>query len=165
MFIYILATKYIKALDILRKIRLEKNQLIKQKEVEKKFLEANKNHAFSLTNDLEDITKKYDIFVEKKEAILEQLKPIQKQIEKYFQQSSKIISIKGRLDKIENEKQLLEKQIKELLISTKHCHFQGTDDELKEHVETYSATTDKMRMEEEQCALKKIDVLNRNVFI
>ena len=41
------------------------------------------------------------------------------------------------MDKLENEKQLLEKQIKELLTTTKSCIFTGTDDELKAYIDDF----------------------------
>ena len=113
--------------------------------------------------DLADCTQRHETLKVKREAILEQLMPVQKQIEKYFLQSGKIVDIRGQLDRIENEKQLLEKQIKELLIVTKHCLFSGTDDELKEHVAEYTATTDKMRREGQESALKKIEMVNGQV--
>ncbi len=157
------ATKYIKALDVLRKIRLEKAQLIKQKEVEKKFLEASKNHADGLSRDLADCTQRHEGLQAKREALLEQLRPVQRQIEKYFLQSGKIVDIRGQLDRIENEKQLLEKQIKELLVVTKHCLFSGTDAELQQHVAEYTATTDKMRRQGQETALKSIESVNEKV--
>jgi DNA repair protein RAD50 len=159
------ATKYIKALDVLRKVRLEKQQLVKQKEIEKKFLEANKNKFEALCRDLEENQTSYNNLQAKKETCEEKMKPIQKQIEHYFKQSNKIFEIKGQLDKIENEKQLLEKQIKELLVLTKNCSFIGSDMELKQHVAEFDATTDKMRLEEEQAALKNIETLNSQLKI
>ncbi len=63
------------------------------------------------------------------------------------------------MDKIENEKILLEKQIKELLVLTKDCSFMGTDVELKAHVAEFATTTEKMRQEEEETVLKQINIL------
>ena len=154
------ATKYIKALDVLRKIRLEKQQLIKQKEIERKFLEANKNSSEKLHRDLDENEAKYETLKHKQEALKEKIVPVQRQIDAYFQQSSKILDIKTQLDRIENEKQLLEKQMKELLVLTKNCLFSGTDAELKEHVKSYTTTTDKMRSEEEEAARKQVDLVN-----
>ena len=108
-------------------------------------------------------TQKFENLQQKQEAFTEELRPIQKQIEKYFQQTSKIVEIKSHLDKIENEKNLLEKQIKELLTVTKHCLFAGTDDELAEHVRNYESTTDKMRFDGEKAATGKIESLNIKV--
>lgn len=147
----------------MRKIRLEKAQLVKHKEIEKKFLEANKNRSDALNRDLAECTQRHENFVAKRESLLDQLKPIQKQIEKYFMQSSKIVEIRGHLDKIENEKLLLEKQIKELLLLTKHCLFTGSDQELKQHVNEYTSKTDKMRDEEQNTAMNDIEELNFEV--
>ena len=139
------ATKYIKALEMLRKIRLEKQALIKQKEIEKKFLEANKTRVDALNRDLADNTARFEANDAKKKAVREKLKPVQQRIDFFYQESARIFDIKNQLTKIENEKQLLEKQVKELLANTKECLFQGSDAELQEYVQTYAAKTNKMR--------------------
>lgn len=154
------ATKYIKAMDVLRKIRLEKAHLVKEKDIEKKFLEQNKQRCEQLKSDLATNQAKYESLKEKKEAILEKLKPIQKEIEFYFQESARIFQVKQELDKIENERALLEKQIKELLMATKHCLFSGTDDELKEHIREFEQKSDQMRRDQEEATLRKINDLN-----
>jgi len=154
------ATKYIKALDCLKKIRLEKSQIIKQKEVEKKFLEASKNRAEQLNKDLSDNTVKIENLKTKKQTILEKLQPINKQIDFYFQESARILEVKSQLDKIENEKNLLEKQIKELYVSMANSLFQGTEEELKETIKEFETKTNTMRKDQEEMILKQIEELN-----
>ena len=150
-------------MDTLRKVRLEKSQLIKLKEQEKKFFQGSKERADQLKRELTEHTHVYENLKQKQEIINEKLKPIQKQLEAYFFQSNKIVEIKGQLDKVENEKNLLEKQIKELLVLTKHCMFTGSDEELREHVKEYSNTTDKMRFEEKETINKKLEAMNLQV--
>ena len=83
------ATKYIKALDILKKVRLEKTHIIKQKEIERKYLEANKIQFDKLSRDLEDNKSKYANVEAKTDVAKEKLLPINKQLEFYF----KVIAI------------------------------------------------------------------------
>jgi DNA repair protein RAD50 len=154
------ATKYIKALDVIKKVRLEKTHQVKQLEIERKHLESYKVRSDELHRNLEDFTNKYDALVTKKEDIKEKLKPVQKQLDYFMQEIGRIFEIKTELDKIENEKNLLENQIKELLISIKDCQFIGEDDELREYIRNFSQTTNKMRREEEEATNEKIAQLS-----
>jgi DNA repair protein RAD50 len=150
------ATKYIKALDILRKVRLEKQAIIKQLEIEKKHLEGYKTRSDQLSRDLDENTKKHETLGERKQEVLLKIKPIQKKLDLIFQESAKILEIKTVLERIENEKELLERQIKELLANTKDCLFTGSDEELKEYIQAQNSKTSKMRKEEE-------DAINRHI--
>jgi DNA repair protein RAD50 len=154
------ATKYIKALDTLKKVRLEKNQLAKQMSIERKHLEVYKTRAEQLKLDLSSNQGKLEELKAKKESIIEKLKPIEKQLELFFKESARIFEMKSQIDKIESEKQLLEKQIKELLVATKDCAFIGSDEELREHVRTFAATTQKMRKEQQEATQKSIEQLS-----
>lgn len=100
------------------------------------------------------------LFKKKKTITIGKLEPIKKQLDFYFQESAKIFEIKSHLDKIETEKTLLEKQIKELLYTTKDCLFTGSEEELREYVKTFTTTTNKMRKEQEETLNIKIDQLN-----
>ena len=154
------ATKYIKALDVIKKVRLEKQHVIKQMQIEWKHLENYKVRSDQLNRDYEEFSKKHELLSKKKEEIKEKLKPVQKQIDYFLQEAGRIFEIKNELDKIENERCLLEKQIKELLASTKDCLFVGDDEELREHIKTFTCTTNKMRREEEEATNEKIAELN-----
>lgn len=147
----------------MRKQRLEISGQIKLKDQEKKFLQGSKDRADSLKRELDEQTHIFESLKQRQESVSEKLRPIQKQLDAYFLQSNKIVEIKGQLDKVENEKNLLEKQIKELLILTKHCMFTGTDEELREYVEEYTSTTDKMRFEEEKTINMKLEAMNLQV--
>lgn len=148
---------------MLRKVRLEKNGQINQLEIERKHLEVYKNRSDQLKTDLDTNKAKLEQFEEKKENIKVKLAPVQAQLDYYLQEAAKIFEIKTELDKLENEKQLLEKQIRELLESTRDCLFTGTDAELKQYALTYASKTDKMRKEEEEANLKKIDQINAKI--
>lgn len=137
-------------MDALKKVRLEKNQLIKQLEIEKKHLQSYKSRSEQLKRDSDENSKKLELLVNKKKDLGEKLKPIKKQLEFFYQ-------IRMDLEKIDNEKELIEKQIKELLVATKDCLFQGSDSELEEYVEQFKATTDLMRRKEEKDIYEKID--------
>jgi DNA repair protein RAD50 len=154
------ATKYIKALDVLRKCRLEKSQLIKQLEIERKHLEGYKTRSDHLNRDLNEYTRKFEDLQTKKEECKEKMKPVQKQLDFFFQKSTRLLEVKAEMEKIGNEKQLLEKQIKELLQSTKDCLFQGSDIELREYIQKFDQTTNKMRREEEDANQERIAELN-----
>lgn len=159
------ATKYIKALDAMRKIRLEKNQQIKQMDIERKHLENYKNRSCQLERDLDECDKKLATFASRRDEIEAKMAPVEKQLNYYLQEAAKVLEAKQELDKIESEKTLIEKQIKELLVATKDCLFAGTDAELREYVQQYNAKTDQMRAEEEQTILNKIKQLNEVIFV
>lgn len=52
------------------------------------------------------------------------------------------------MDKIQNEKTLLEKQMKELILLTQNCMFQGTEEQLRQMIEEMKTTTIQMLEEE-----------------
>ena len=141
------ATKYIKALELLKKIRLEKSQQIKQMEVERRHLENYKNRAEHLESELEDYKSKYAALETKKQATIEKLRPIEKQIDVFMKESMRLLQAKTKMDAIEYEKASLERQIKELLAATKDCLFNGSDAELKEYAGTFVATSVQSRRE------------------
>jgi DNA repair protein RAD50 len=135
------ATKYIKALDILKKVRLEKTHIINQVKVEKNFLEKYKTNAEKLTTELESGQARKEKLLNQKVEIDEKLKPLQAQIDKFLQESAQIFDIKNEMDKIQNEIVLLQKQMKELLVQTRNCLFQGTDEQLKQMIAEVESTT------------------------
>ena len=151
------ATKYIKALDVLKKIRLEKTHIINTVKVEKKHLENYKNTSEKLNSDLQSGLVRKENFLEHKADIEEKIKPIQSQIDKFLLESAQIFQIKNEMEKIHNEKDLLGKQIKELITITKNCRFEGSIDELKQHIHEFETTTIHMLGEEEEALKDKQD--------
>ena len=151
------ATKYIKALDILKKVRLEKTHIINQVKVEKNFLEKYKTNAEKLTTELESGQARKEKLLNQKVEIDEKLKPLQAQIDKFLQESAQIFDIKNEMDKIQNEIVLLQKQMKELLVQTRNCLFQGTDEQLKQMIAEVESTTIQSLEEESEAINDKQD--------
>jgi len=151
------ATKYIKALDILKKVRLEKTHIINQVKVEKNFLEKYKTNAEKLTTELESGQARKEKLLNQKVEIDEKLKPLQAQIDKFLQESAQIFDIKNEMDKIQNEIVLLQKQMKELLVQTRNCLFQGTDEQLKQMIAEVESTTIQSLEEEGEAINDKQD--------
>lgn len=123
------ATKYIKALDALKKIRLEKQQLIKQHEIEKKHLVAYKEKSDDLSRKIDDSTAKYETNKQLLQELDTKLKPIEENLEKIDKQSQKIYELQSKYDRVNNEKLLLEKSIKEILQVLQEP-LEGSDQEL-----------------------------------
>ena len=157
------ATKYIKALDILKKIRLEKTHIIKQVEIEKRHLENYKTHAQKLSSELEVCTQKRENALAKKDELDEKLKPIQAEIDKYLMEENKIFQIKNEMDKIKNEKDLLAKQMKEIIVNVQDCMFMGTEEELREIIENFKTTTIQMLKDEEGETREKHESFNEQL--
>jgi len=151
------ATKYIKALDILKKVRLEKTHIINQVKVEKNFLEKYKTNAEKLTTELESGQARKEKLLNQKVEIDEKLKPLQAQIDKFLQESAQIFDIKNEMDKIQNEIVLLQKQMKELIVQTRNCLFQGTDEQLKQMIAEVESTTIQSLEEEGEAINDKQD--------
>ena len=109
---------------------------------------------------MENCESKRGVLNSKKESIVEKIKPIEIQINQFLKESNRIFEIKNELDKIDNEKSLLEKQIKELLVHLKDSGiFQGTDEQLKENIETFKTTTIQMLRDEEDEIKRNLDTL------
>jgi DNA repair protein RAD50 len=118
------ATKYIKALDALRKIKVEKQHSVKQFETEKKHLEIYKSKADDLSAKLSEHEAKRDACEAKVQYIKEKLKPIEDSLEEFNKNARRINELHLQLDSAKNEKYLLEKQLKEIEAMIK-VKFQG----------------------------------------
>ena len=102
------ATKYIKALDTLKKVRLEKSHLIKQYETEKKHLDIHKQKADSLKSRLDEGKAKYDAHKSKVSVISDKLNKVENKLERFYTDLRNIQEIQLKLQGIENEKNLVE---------------------------------------------------------
>ena len=134
------ATKYIKTLDQLRKIRLEKQQLIKQQDIEKKHLEVYKQRSDELKQKLNDYKSKYDIYDMRVDSIKSKLEPIDSKLNELNEKSLQIYELQRKYDTFDSEKVLLEKQIQELneiLIKSATGIFKGSDEELEDYTDSF----------------------------
>jgi DNA repair protein RAD50 len=118
------ATKYIKALDALRKTKVEKQQSVKQHETERKHLEIYKNKSDDLSVKLSEHEAKRDACVTRIDHINEKLKPIEHALDEVNVNARRINDLQLQLESAKNEKYLLEKQVKEIE-STIKVKFQG----------------------------------------
>ena len=146
-------------MDVLRKIRLEKQQLIKQAEVEKKHLVAYKTRADQLAWEIEEANKKQAVLAERRDQLAVRLKPVDEQLHAFFAESKRQLELRAQTSQLDSQRLLLERQIKELLALTVNCLFTGSDAELADYIATFKSTTVQMRVQEEQEQLERIDAL------
>jgi DNA repair protein RAD50 len=99
----------------------------------------------------------------KKEIVIEKLKPVEKQLNYYLQESCRLLELKAQIDQIENEKNLLEKQIKDYLQATQNCAFNGTDAELKEYINNFNKKNSETIKKEEENVNEIIITLNNQL--
>ena len=131
-------------------------------EIERKHLDTYKSRSEQIKKEIDENMHKKDSLIKKKEVLVEKVKPIEKQLSYYHQESSRILELKTQLDQIENEKSLLEKQIKDFLLATQNCAFNGTDAELREYINEFNKkNTDTVKQEEKSLNEKLISLNNQ----
>ena len=153
------ATKYIKALDALRKVRLEKQHLVKQFELEKKHLEIHKQKAESLKSRVDSSQMKYDANESKCHFIGEKLSSIENKLETRYATLRSIQEIQLRLQAVENEKNLIEKQMNEYKQRIKNV-FKGSDEELEDKLRNFDVVINNINEEtrKKESEMSKIGV-------
>lgn len=143
------ATRYIKALDALRKVRLDKQNTLKHIENEKKHLEVYKDKANSLKFKLESSQSQYETLKTKGDLIQQKLSSIETKLETLKEDLSSIEGLTQKFQLCENEKKILEKQIFELSARMKNV-FLGEDSDLEQNLNEFGMLVSNMENEIKQ---------------
>ena len=140
------ATKYIKALDTLKKVRVEKQGLVKQYETERKHLDIHKQKAESLRTRLEENKIKHEASKSKCSFINEKLNSVEKKLDNLYADYRNIEDIRLKSQAVENEKNLIEKQMNEYKQRIKNL-FRGTDEELDDKLRNFDVVINNINEE------------------
>ncbi|XP_061596775.1 DNA repair protein RAD50 [Cololabis saira] len=133
------ATKYIKALETMRQLRLKRSQTVKECQVELRYLKQNKEKAQQIRETLS--TKEAQLMTSKNnvQQIESQIDPLENRLMDIDTKLGKVMKIDNDIKALESRKKQMEEDNKELE-ETMEQVFQGSDEELQEVYQNHQKT-------------------------
>ncbi|KAL4230576.1 DNA repair protein rad50 [Mactra antiquata] len=145
------STRYVKALDSIKKTKKEQDDKLKLYRNEIGYLKQHKDKAHQIQGDLSEQQAKLEASKESVDRIKSQLKPIEEQRTKIDEQSAEIYAVQKEITKLESEVSMTEKHAVELRDQIEN-EFQGSDDMLKKMLSEF-----KDKLEERQQSLQEFE--------
>ncbi|CAL1536604.1 unnamed protein product [Lymnaea stagnalis] len=132
------STRYTKALDEIKKLKTAQDQDIRENKKELEYLRQHKTKADELQKDLEEHQNKLAASEGEVEQITKELEPIKDQLLKIGAHQNEIFKLQTSRDKCVNEREHIEKSIKDLRANINE-EFTGSTTELKNLLRDFSA--------------------------
>ncbi|XP_034961294.2 DNA repair protein RAD50 [Zootoca vivipara] len=133
------ATRYIKALETLRQVRLKQSQRVKECQVELKYLKQNKEKAHEIQNQLSDRETQLAASKENVKSIENQLEPLKNRLADIEQNLVKVMRLDNEVKALESRKRQMEKDNQDLQQKMEKV-FQGTDEHLRDMYQNHQKT-------------------------
>ncbi|CAF4515895.1 unnamed protein product [Rotaria sp. Silwood2] len=149
------ATKYMKALELIRKIRTEKLQTVKISRAEIGHLKTYRDMLVQKKRQYAEIDERRQTSKVNVESIQLKLEPIDSRLEFIAKESSKMVDFQRRMDRLTNECEALKKKIRDLNAVIDEP-FQGSEDELKLLISNFQRDQDKKKRELHDLEAKKL---------
>uniref|UniRef100_A0A3P9IUD9 RAD50 homolog, double strand break repair protein n=1 Tax=Oryzias latipes TaxID=8090 RepID=A0A3P9IUD9_ORYLA len=133
------ATKYIKALETMRQLRLKQSVTVKECQVELRYLKENKEKAQQIR---ETVAKKEAQLMASKDSIQHidgQIEPLENRLVVIDTKLGKVLRLDNDIRLLESRKKQMEQDNKELL-ETMEQVFQGSDQELQDVYQNHQRT-------------------------
>uniref|UniRef100_A0A3Q4MD99 RAD50 homolog, double strand break repair protein n=1 Tax=Neolamprologus brichardi TaxID=32507 RepID=A0A3Q4MD99_NEOBR len=133
------ATKYIKALETMRQLRLKQSQTVKECQVELRYLKQNKEKAQQIRETVE--TKEAQLMASKDsvQQIENQIEPLENRLMDIDLKLGKVMKLDNEIKALDSRKKQMEEDNKELE-ETMEQVFQGSDEELQEIYQNHQKT-------------------------
>ncbi|NXD01584.1 RAD50 protein, partial [Certhia familiaris] len=130
------ATRYIKALEALRQVRLKQSSKVKECQTELKYLKQNKEKAQKIQADLSN--KEAQLAASKKNVISieNQLEPLKSSLAEVEQNLTKVMRLDNDVKALESRKRQMEKDNQDLQQKMEKV-FQGTDEQLRDRYQNH----------------------------
>uniref|UniRef100_A0A6I8Q165 RAD50 homolog, double strand break repair protein n=1 Tax=Xenopus tropicalis TaxID=8364 RepID=A0A6I8Q165_XENTR len=133
------ATRYIKALETLRKVRLNQAQNVREYQVEIKYLKQNKEKAREIQDNLQSKEKQLAVSKENVKSIESQLEPLKDRLADIQRNLTKVMRLDNEIKALESRKRTMEKDNQDLEEKMEKV-FQGTDEELSDMYQNHQRT-------------------------
>uniref|UniRef100_A0A3B3YVI3 Zinc-hook domain-containing protein n=1 Tax=Poecilia mexicana TaxID=48701 RepID=A0A3B3YVI3_9TELE len=133
------ATKYIKALETMRQLRLKQSQTVKECQVELRYLKQNKEKAQQIR---ETVATKEAQLMASKDSVHQtesQIEPLENQLMEFDQKLGKVMKLDNDIKALDSRKKQMEEDNKELE-ETMEQVFQGSDEELQDIYQNHQRT-------------------------
>ncbi|KGL72549.1 DNA repair protein RAD50 [Tinamus guttatus] len=133
------ATRYIKALETLRQVRLKQSMKVKECQTELKYLKQNKEKAREIQDQLSNREAQLAASKENVKAIESQLDPLTSSLAAIEQNLMKVIRLDNDIKALESRKKQMEKDNQDLQQKMEKI-FQGTDEQLRDRYQNHQRT-------------------------
>ncbi|XP_075065839.1 DNA repair protein RAD50 isoform X2 [Mixophyes fleayi] len=133
------ATRYIKALETLRQVRLKQAQRVKEYQVELKYLKQNKEKAREIKDNLQSKETQLAASRENVKSINNKLEPFKSRLADVQKNRSKVAKLDHDIESLDSRERTMEKDNQDLEEKIEKV-FQGTDGELNEMYHNHQRT-------------------------
>ncbi|NWV41536.1 RAD50 protein, partial [Grantiella picta] len=130
------ATRYIKALEALRQVRLKQALKVKECQTELKYLKQNKEKAQEIQDHLSNREAQLAASKENVKSIESQLEPLKSSLAAVEQNLTKVMRLDNDVKALESRKRQMEKDNQDLQQKMKEV-FQGTDEQLRDRYKNH----------------------------
>ncbi|XP_063303490.1 DNA repair protein RAD50 [Pelobates fuscus] len=133
------ATRYIKALETLRQVRMKQAQQVKVYQTDLKYLKQNKEKSQEIKDHLRNKEAQMAASRENVKSIENQLEPLKNRLAEIQKNLSKVLKLDNEINALESRKKIMEKDNQDLEEKIEKV-FQGTDEELNEMYHNHQRT-------------------------
>ncbi|NWW55817.1 RAD50 protein, partial [Ifrita kowaldi] len=130
------ATRYIKALEALRQVRLKQSLKVKECQTELKYLKQNKEKAQEIQDHLSNREAQLAASKENVKSIESQLEPLKSSLAAVEQNLTKVMRLDNDVKALESRKRQMEKDNQDLQQKMEKV-FQGTDEQLRDRYQNH----------------------------
>ncbi|NXC28605.1 RAD50 protein, partial [Campylorhamphus procurvoides] len=130
------ATRYIKALEALRQVRLKQSLKVRECQTELKYLKQNKEKAQEIQEQLSNREAQLAASKENIKTIESQLEPLKSSLAAVEQNLTKVMRLDNDVKALESRKQQMEKDNEDLEQKMEKV-FQGTDEQLRDRYQNH----------------------------
>ncbi|KAM9226387.1 DNA repair protein RAD50 [Leptosomus discolor] len=144
------ATRYIKALETLRQVRLKQSLKVKECQTELKYLKQNKEKAQEIQDHLNNREAQLAASKENVKSIESQLDPLKSSLEAVEQNLIKVMRLDNDVKALESRRRQMEKDNQDLQQKMEKV-FQGTDEQLRDRYQNHQRTVNEKEKRLSDC--------------
>lgn len=137
------STRYVKALEQIRKFRNEQSQTIREYQAEIKYLKQNKDKAAEINSNLTDREERFEAAKNSVNQITEKLEPVLTKLRLIQDKEEEIRQVCMIIEKLKSERGQMERGQRELKKNIKK-EFEGSTEELKRELAEFETKVDQM---------------------
>uniref|UniRef100_A0A8C6XTU8 RAD50 double strand break repair protein n=1 Tax=Naja naja TaxID=35670 RepID=A0A8C6XTU8_NAJNA len=153
------ATRYIKALETLRQVRLKQGQRVKECQVELKYLKQNKEKAQEIQNQLTSRETQLAASKENVRHIENQLEPLKNSLVEIEQNLIKVMRLDNESKALESRRTQMEKDNQDLQQKMEKV-FQGSDEQLRRMYQNHQKTVKEKEKRLTECQ-QELEAVNK----
>ncbi|NWR74099.1 RAD50 protein, partial [Centropus unirufus] len=133
------ATRYIKALETIRQVRLKQSLKVKEYQTELKYLKQNREKAREIQDHLSNREAQLAASKENVKSIESQLEPLKSSLAAVEQNLTKVVRLDNEIKALESRRRQMEKDNQDLQQKMEKV-FQGTDEQLRDRYQNHQRT-------------------------